>query len=396
MTNYVILCVILNISYIAWTFIKSKKINIFLIAAISSSYYILIVPILGLLGNEVLGFSMEAEGWTKLIYSGTVYNAAMFCAQLMERITSNPFLNKNRIKPNLKMALTLWIFLFVFYLTKYIYSGVLIFGEYKFLNILIFMFITLSIIISCSRSAFINIGINLLSLFLLILMGFRAFILMLLSPVVGRLIKGNLLLLIMIFLLLLPTLLLFERSRSYGVSFDIFKFIKSYLELDYLEYQDFLVNQGEASAALYSAHILQSNIKYENFYDPYIFAINKFLFLANSSEPNDVLKNSFNENFETLGFAFIHPVELFLQGGYSMIFIGGLLYGLFYNRLHVLIYQKFDGLYGTYLISFASIYFGYFNYSRGYFFQIASGFFIIVLIIYLFSIRFRLGGRRNK
>lgn len=392
MSIMVINCILFNVLYTVWQLRNSRKINIFLVNAIASSYYIMMVPILGILGAEVVGFKLEVEGWVELIYAGTIYNAAMLCAQFSAvRVSKH---NGYRIKPDLKMALLLWGALFLIYVSKYLYSGSLIFSEQKFLNILIFIFITLTVIIMSINSSTIKLCATVGGLYIVILMGFRSFILMILSTAIGYIIKHKYLLLIIP--LFIPVSFIFENSRSYGSDFDYMKFIGALFEINILKYQDFIVNQGEASASLHSASILYANLKYENFYEPYIFAINKFLFIEYFNDPNEVLKNALKIDYSSMGFAFIHPVELYLQGGYIMIFMGGLLYGVFYIKLQDFIHRKFDAIYSGSLIAFASVYFGFYNYSRGYFFQIASGFFVIILVMCVLTIRFKLGSKIKK
>ncbi len=377
----ILICILLNIYFLIKT-VKLRQINSFFILFLASQYYIVVIPIMGIYGYPIFGFLEESKVWEKYIYIGSIYNLAMYMAMITKK-NFKIITNSRKKKPNLNIVKLTVLTLIVIYSLLYINTGTLFFNNYKFLNVLATLLVISTLILFPAKKYLLIIP----SIIIIILIGFRAKIILIFSGLITNILKSKYYLIILIPAAILASYI-FENIRQYGASFNKNRLNQIFENLNLDNFVNIIVNQGEATVSLYSSIILSSNLFYENFLDPYIYAINKFLFMDNIKNPNEILTKIEGFDYANSGFAFNHFVELYLQGGILTVFIGSYLYGLFFKHIELYIKEKFIEEYSKYLITFFAIFFGFYNYSRGHFFQIFTD--LIVIFLFLYIITFRL------
>jgi len=356
--------------------------NVFSVTGFAAVFYQLVLPIMGYLGRPLYGLSTRGADWLDFLLIGYLYLFGLGFSLFLPKII--PRIKILRRKVRNRRAFILITLIFAFTLYQYISTGNLLYVRLPILN-LSYIILPLLILLLWdimrirSRYIFLPLAIGILTI-----LGFRSRLAILIAPLVPwqRLPKvaiGS------IFMFLPLIFFGFEHARRYGTNFDFFIFFNSIFNSDQ-SVLSYITNQGEASVSVFSALIITADLRFDSWIKPYTYALQKVLGLVSETpELNADVLSVIPSEFATSGFAFLHLVELYLQGGILFVVVGAIGYGIFFRILNGIIISAFGGDLQNRLLGFFGIFFGFYSYSRGHFFQVSSEFVLLWITLFLCS-----------
>lgn len=356
--------------------------NIYFIALAAGSYYLIVSPYYIELNNIEL-FGYRDLDYDYLRYFGASYYLSFYFALRNGGSTKGPplFLKINYVYA-LMFLLGIVIFLF-----GVVGDGVFQFESANFVNISLPLFLFLGL------TAFANSGKKshrlfhiVIGVFVSLLSGFRIRLLLFLMPLLGLSRSINYIRLFFIIILLPPIFSIIEVVRIYGQGIDLDRFA-------YLSLSDFsLLPVGELGPPVISAVILsKSSLTGTIYFNPFVEGITRMLpsLLTGEKEVpqlqffiNRILLPS---EYEYSGLAPLVLGELYYQFGMLGGLIGGFIHGYFFKKIHDSFFSRFHNDLKVVLVGYLSFFFGYYIFSRGYFFQTFSEIMLVLLVLKICS-----------
>lgn len=350
--------------------VSSKSVfNIYFISASTGFYYLIISPLF-IEFSDISLFGFYNTNFNYLRYFAVSYYLAFFVGLGRIRSAKTATL---AIRPEISHIVLLMLLLCVL-VFGIVGPGLVELNSLNFINISlpVFLFVLLIVFASTKsklrRSFYLALGttVSLTS-------GFRIRVLLFLLPLLTLLRSLTYLRLLVVGLFLPPLFSVIEIVRVYGSGFDPEKL--SSLTIDSVSF----LPLGELGPPVISAVILETTSAFGTvFFAPFIEGFTRLLpaiLVGEKGLPelqvyiNTVLLPI---DYEYAGVAPLVLGELYFQFGFIGGIIGGCFHGLIYRFIHNHVFSRYSGQFKVISIGYLSVFFGYYFFSRGYFFQVFS------------------------
>lgn len=361
---------------------SNSVLNVYFISASTGFYYLIICPIFIEI-FEISLFGFYNTNFDFLRYFAVSYYLAFIFG--LGRIRSDKTATLT-VRRNISYIVLVMLLLCIL-VFGIVGPGLVALKSLNFLNISlpVFLFVVL-IVFASEKSNLRRFCFFLLGVTLSVLSGFRIRVLLFLVPLLTLLRNLTYVRLLLVSLFLPPIFSVIEIVRVYGSGFDLDKL--STLTANAVP----LLPLGELGPPVISAVILETSSPYGTvFFSPFIEGFTRLLpgiLVGEKGLPElQVYINAvlLPIDFEYAGVAPLVLGELYFQFGIFGGIIGGYLHGQIFRFIHNNVFSKYSGQFKAISIGYLSVYMGYYFFSRGYFFQVFSELFFVLLILVVCS-----------